>query len=542
MNDVIRYLIDNCFCNFSKINYSKAEICFCMHYYYVCIKFLSLDVLGINENMNKQILQVSYVDPLWLCSIRESDIEAIRILSVETLHTKDGNNFSNAHKPYTYIVSNLLKNVKSQFPTAFSCRIGTYCIYDSCDLCDNVSGYGIEIIINKEYWNSVDLQKEIHKIFSDTILLSIPKFYFSSSNYKDNLGMKILSSNTKIRRLGYLKLLLRMLKTHKNITVSKLYLHYEKYCDQYSAQLYTYDNAKGEIILTKTGSSAKPYIGLAEQLGLIRCTNESCLVGKTGKVFNTLNKLLENSTKNVFELSLFERVFFLEILLKHDYVYLYVIIEYLFLHSRVNFTDFKQHYQESLLEYINTCLVQNANCSSMKIVPIKIIKRRISEWKQTATYIEHIIMPRINWLYDIGLVNMQGMIFNLTEKGEKLYYHLSIWNDLILRKIISPEYFLDNYYMHMVNDIWQLDNKEYKVTDDMFQKYLNESFIAFKTLAPNRVTFSLMCNYVKYMLCFKEKKIIETDMIKSVFLNSVYPGYIYKYQDQYNDGYIQKIK
>ena len=44
------------------------------------------------------------------------------------------------------------------------------------------------------------------------------------------------------------------------------------------------------------------------------------------------------------------------------------------------------------------------------------------------------------------------------------------------------------------------------------------------------------------MLFLNNSIIIETELIKDIFLKSSYPGYIYKYQEQFKDGYIQKIK
>ena len=44
------------------------------------------------------------------------------------------------------------------------------------------------------------------------------------------------------------------------------------------------------------------------------------------------------------------------------------------------------------------------------------------------------------------------------------------------------------------------------------------------------------------MLYFCEKQVIDTTAIKNIFSGPDNIGYIYKYQDQYKDGYVQKIK
>ena len=74
---------------------------------------------------------------------------------------------------------------------------------------------------------------------------------------------------------------------------------------------------------------------------------------------------------------------------------------------------------------------------------------------------------------------------------------------------------------------------------EVLQKYIDRAFVLFKSLAPNRVTFSLLAKYVKYMLYLEHKLAIDTDDIKELFSTLEFAQYIFKYQNQYNDGYIQ---
>ena len=75
---------------------------------------------------------------------------------------------------------------------------------------------------------------------------------------------------------------------------------------------------------------------------------------------------------------------------------------------------------------------------------------------------------------------------------------------------------------------------------DIIQKYIDRAFILFKTLAPNRVTFSQLAKYVKYKLYLNYNLLIDTEDIKELFSKIEFTKYIFKYQNQYNDGYIQK--
>lgn len=157
---------------------------------------------------------------------------------------------------------------------------------------------------------------------------------------------------------------------------------------------------------------------------------------------------------------------------------------------------------------------------------------------------EHVLMPRLNWLYDMEFVELKSdLSFQLTETGNRLLFNLATWNDIALHKVVSPIAYIDNYFMKMMDLVLNFQNCKYtKETDDEFLKYLEDSFVLFRTLAPNRITFSLFANYTKQMLFWNSSVMVDTEDIKRVFELQRVPNYIYKFQEHYKDGYIQKIK
>ena len=78
--------------------------------------------------------------------------------------------------------------------------------------------------------------------------------------------------------------------------------------------------------------------------------------------------------------------------------------------------------------------------------------------------------------------------------------------------------------------------------DSYLTEYLEDSFILFKTFAPNRVTFSVFTNYAKWKLYEDTCCAIDIDDIVKGFLKRNTDKYIFKFQKFYNDGYIQKVK
>ena len=443
----------------------------------------------------------------------------------------------------TYLLFKIIRNINNVYPDAIlNYNLGSLYMEDNCWMCSDFGWYyGFEIQIHDNYI--------YNKIFYDFIVnmnantyTSIPKFYYPEKELKDNFEIKILNSNTKNRRLGYLKILLRMFQEQSKIPISKINSKFEKYSQNYNQHLEAYKNKKGNVIVTKTGYSAKPYIELAVSLGLIRKSAGIYEVGKVGKVYNILKEKIGNQDINPFLFSEFDTTFFLELLLKEDYWFLYAILEQAAITPNVSFKNLKKGFKQILLRQIKQFIDEAQIDNSKKVLPVKIVERRINDWKKPEIYMEHVLMPRLNWLYDMEFIEIKNdLSFQLTETGNKLLFNLAIWNDLALHKLVSPVNYIDNYFMKMIGSVLNLQNRYTKDTDNDFLKCLEDSFVLFKTLAPNRITFSLFTNYTKQILFWNHSVIVDTEDIKRVFEVQRVPKYIFKFQEHYKDGYIQKI-
>lgn len=155
---------------------------------------------------------------------------------------------------------------------------------------------------------------------------------------------------------------------------------------------------------------------------------------------------------------------------------------------------------------------------------------------------EHILMPRLNWLYDLGLLELhKDLTFELSREGRLLFLNMAEWRDLMRSDICNPTTLLDVYYMHVANDVFmegqgQVNNN----TEDALTEVLVYSFDHFKTMAPNRVTFSVYQAFAKYTLLFDKLLVVESANIKEDYLPSVADKYVFMFQHYYKDGFIQK--
>jgi len=538
MKEILIYLIDNCIEYESSLKVCKGEIFFSMDYCHIV--FTLKDDSILQSKTEDSLISIKDVDTSNLCV---SSFESMCIQYGSYLYGEEGKDEISEMMPYTFIANKLMAVIESKYPKSVDdYYIGAYCVDDSCSMCDDVWKYGFKLTINKSYWSNLDFFLYLKDINPKLFGINLPSYYSLDVTMSDDYEIHILPSNTKCRRLGYLKLLLKMLEERPKSPVISFYTTFERYVQPYAHHLLSYKNKKGIVIETKTGNSAKPYVELAENLGLIHKTSAYYELGKMGKAYLAIKRAMCMSYDNPFLLSNFDRSFFLEQLLKNDFLYTYIIMELICKESSSSYKVLKQAFQEHLLRRINDLLNQNMNIDSSKLLKLKVIEQRVKAWDKPMTYLEHILMPRINWLYDLGLIEYANTsTFSFTHNGSRCFLNLSVWNDLEMRLVVNPNNYLNSYYIRIFDNIDNYDAKFYtSAMKETLIDYLNRCFDLFKTIAPNRATFSLAANYCKYMLLWKNRVILDNSDLVALFNYKLSMYYIYKYQAQYKDGYIQK--
>lgn len=412
------------------------------------------------------------------------------------------------------------------------------CLYGGPE-CDDPNESGIQCAIEPFDFKGFIflLEKCIDNSVADVVT---PLELSFENDLNAGLGITILPSNTKTRRLGYLKIIANMFDKVNSIPKRLLNKKVEKYCLSYSQEILELENSKGIVVETKTGSSVKPYVELADKLKFIDILSAVGTIGKTGKTYNILKRELNDNFDNIFKLTMFDTFFILEQLIRNDYVFIFTLIEQLYLNSSTNLKSLRLSYQNFLLNNVRNISNYNCNSSHGKKTGIDVIEKRIQSWEKPYVYTEHIIMPRINWLNELGLVDItNSTMFKITDRGEKLFHVLCAWieNNTVL--FSNPEKYCNNNFMKSACHVYNLCGNN-NVTLSYIDDYLERAFILFKTIAPNRVTFSHAVLYIKYMMFFEKNEILDVDYIREYLYTS--NNYIVKYQDAYGDGYIQHKK
>lgn len=192
------------------------------------------------------------------------------------------------------------------------------------------------------------------------------------------------------------------------------------------------------------------------------------------------------------------------------------------------------------MEYLHNVIGGGENIPLDKKLKILNVIGRIKNWQRTEVYLDHILIPRLNWLYDLDIINLTNdFSFSLTVAGKRLIIWMTVLQDINHKQTTNIQNGLNASMMRIVDSIYDL---QYVIYDSKASSYLDslieKSFSLFKTLIRNRVTFSVLLTYVKLQMMEEYNIIIDANDIVGYIKNN--NKYILKFQRSYGDGYLQK--
>ncbi|MCS3532853.1 hypothetical protein [Chryseobacterium sp. JUb7] len=378
--------------------------------------------------------------------------------------------------------------------------------------------------------------------------------YFINSSVEESGTINILLTNTKARRLGYLKLIIEMFNKSSYYPTTYLNKKVEDNSLLYVNDLLEYgtDNKgdnKGLIKKTSTGASAKPYVDLLEEMDITVRTNNSYILSKQSKIYFHLNNVsTENQDEistNVFEFGLLDKMFFLRQILITDSLYIWSIIDIIFIAQKPIST---LKIKEVFVNYVIAELERNQQFSENNTNKRKIMEiiSRIEAWKSPIVYLEHIIEPRVNWLVDLRILelksNSKEKKYSLTKVGRNLFAILSQIYSSNFNKQLVLQSFISKNYMGTFAYIYEIEFSRKDWDFDKIESYILEAFKLFKTNAPNRIAASQGIDYVCFQSFLKDGVIIEFDDLRR-YLQNNHPRFILDWFKTENDGtiYIKKL-
>jgi len=441
---------------------------------------------------------------------------------------------------YYNILAFFLRHINSAFPKPVDkADVGYYEYRDDFVLEPNPISYGFIVDIDKRYWNDEKFYNWLMVESKKTYLTEEIKKIDVNIDINDDINqysLNIAPNSLKVRRLGYLKIILLLFKSGDVIPELKLLKEINNHVEDYAAQLKNYKNTTGLILASKTGSSLKPYMELGQRLKLINKNLQLYQIGKTSKAYLESMKF----EGNVFELTMVDKIFFLESLLSYDFVYIFNILYYAFTNECCSYSEMKADFQNAVINFLDAILNNGDKIPLNNELKIRSIRERISNWQKPEIYIDHILIPRLNWLYDLDLVDLKkNWEFRLTEQGKRLLMCLINSQDITHKQTCDIKNILKAIYMRVVNKTYNLQYSIFGNADTLdVDRLIDKSFSLFKTLAGNRVTLSVLTTYIKLQMMEQQKVIVDADDIEKYIKKN--NRYILKFQSSYGDGYIQK--
>ncbi|RZK60450.1 MAG: hypothetical protein EOO91_01405 [Pedobacter sp.] len=364
------------------------------------------------------------------------------------------------------------------------------------------------------------------------------------SNVRKSFAPQFLNTNTKVRRLGYLKIFADFMLKRKRVPETFLAKRFEDFALPFTQELNLMKNNKG-VILSLNGNSAEPYLMLLKELDLITTINRVVVPTKWLKTYMVIREETVKSEVAVFKLGLADKMFFLELILKKDFLYTSIILEFLSIRREVSVRDLIKAYQLLLLNRIRQIIKVGTYDYGADTSDYRIVEKRVIAWKEAIVYLEHIVLPRLNWLADLELISLdENKNVRILDAGDRLNTELNCWIDVRSQYVANSDIFIERYYTATFAMTYTDSYGVYPPKDVVLQdvtEYLKKSFSLFQTLAPNRVTASQAIAYAKYMILAEKKYAVSESAFVRFIENDLKDQFIYKYQSRYADGYIQKI-
>ncbi|WP_461141269.1 hypothetical protein [Spirosoma pomorum] len=406
--------------------------------------------------------------------------------------------------------------------------------------CNNKQLREIIEIINSVYSNPPQISPYIYK------------HYINLRKIVDTKRVNIINTNTKSRRLGYLKLLSQYLTKYPQTPASQFFKKYESFVIPFQDKLLESSNPKGIIKLSTTkkitGTSAKPYLEIANDLELTNSLNRIVTSSKRFKVYIELSKNYQS--KNPFELNFLDKIFFGETLLKYDFLYISVLLELIYVRQETSFSELKRVFQQALIQRLQYFLQDYVALHERRVIDeIRKVRARIEAWEKPDRYLEHVLMPRLNWLLDIDFIKLptsknREVLVQITETGERFFEGLCDWYDLSLGWVLDPSDLMSYFFPHIFAKTYRLginvSLNEIEIKAIVLER-INECFKLFQTMTFNRVTLSQTIWYTQYTLLLNHGCSVSSKYINRIIQEDFSNLFIYKFQAQFNDGYLQKL-
>lgn len=295
---------------------------------------------------------------------------------------------------------------------------------------------------------------------------------------------------------------------------------------------------------SKPTSAINRYVNLAKDFGVIRLFGNTMSNTKLGLLFY---ELIKQEDEFSFTLSDTEKIFFLILLFSIDADGIILSLDILGqLPQPISQTNIQKEFGTKFRERLVTLQTQ---ASSTALEAIREKYRVLEfEWKNAESYSEHIIIPRLEWLADLGVISISKekgkSIYEITDQGDRLV--ASFNQDTV--HFINDDWIRRNSMHAFSNLIYERDNSIKSWSDlsdesknSILEKLLDEAFSLLNREGALRISYypSQMLITIKTLIHYKVIMEIEDfDKIFELPLRLNGKEYFLKQSARKNESYI----
>jgi len=237
----------------------------------------------------------------------------------------------------------------------------------------------------------------------------------------------LMPTNTQVRRLGYIVQICRLLE-NVYLTMPELQNQLETWAGKNKSALTRYISDKGVIQRSTYSLGSKRYIELAQAFQFVTPVSGYLRLTKTGRILSTLytNSVAED---NPFEIESKSKLLFCYQLFLMDADYIIPFLELISVYHRQG--QILENTQQQLLNRFRK--LESATDFPLLRSSARERFLSISQWTRPEKYSEHLVLPRLHWLLDLGFVDKNTFQalgqFIPSEVGYHFLEHMPIVNE-----------------------------------------------------------------------------------------------------------------
>jgi len=255
-----------------------------------------------------------------------------------------------------------------------------------------------------------------------------------------------ITVKTQVRRLKYLSISLKYL-SHEGLQKQILNEFLLNWSKSNHACFEEYISTSGEITLPEgkaASNSLKAYYHAFKEFNLIIEQGNFVLPTKKGEVLIILLQYLSGPQPskeiNTYTLNLIEKSYFLPVLIEADYDIILSVLQLVDNYPNQRLDSYLSYFPTFYLKRLESKLDKGEGIDVSLVLETT---KRVSAWRSPKRYSEELVPPRLNWLIDLDLINLNAGAgtYSLTAKGRYLY-----------ERIASSQFERDNFVFDQ--DFW----------------------------------------------------------------------------------------